>query len=822
MSKFLYLIFQSYIKSHFFFCIFFLICSFSGISQNDKKQFKKAKNLFDNESFAEALPIFLKIDSTDQKDVFFIKYYIGACYLNTKYQKTKGIPYLEFAIANGEKFLPKDVFFDLSRLYHLDYQFLKSQRMLNRYFKLSSTEDSLKIREAHQLFSMDSLAIKLQADSEKYEVVALPYPINTGNSEKMAFVSADNNVLFFTRIYHKRSNDLLMDSVHQIMMSVKEKDQWGIPQSVQVFYNKNLYVSFPQLVGISFDARYLFFKINTSSNNGDLFVGELQGTECRNLKPLPKGINSPYDEGAISFTPNGDICYFSSNRPGGYGGMDLYKSIKRDNQKWGEPQNLGPMINSEYNENYPFIHPNGKRLYFASDNVKKTIGGYDIFVADFSASAKDWTDPQNMGVPINTPGNDISFVPNAEGNLAYYSSTTSDEMGNFNLYVVRLEQSIPLTLVKGFIYESDTKNPISAQIKVYDATDSKRVKYIYNPNPKTGKYLMIFPPGKDYDMVIQAKGYYDYLLKIYVPHQSYFYELYQEIGLRPIVLKAENKKLGEEIEVNNIFYDTERFFKDDTLQLEKIAQSKNYEPLLNLVGDIILFTDSLGLEYVNNLYGKENPNVDTSQDYKKLMNLVENAINTTDSALLRRINNETVYKEKTKQRFFYGKIDSNQLVTPLIFGNDTFKIAASLNTVKSKYNVSNPFKTGNDSIDKNVVNREKYKIIDKISYFYPSGVFSICPADRIKLSELINFLLNNPSLSVEIIGYADSNGDEKKNMDLSFKRAFEISRTMKEQRLSKTRVRIKGMGEPENPEKTQKEKQQNRRVDIIIKQKYFD
>ncbi len=816
------MIFSSHIKSYLFFIFFISIFSFSVVSQNNKKQFKKAKILFDNEAFAKALPIFLQIDSIDQKDDFYVKYYIGACYLNTKYQKTKGIPYLEYAVTNGEEFLPKDVFYDLSCLYHLDYQFLKSEKMLQQYFKLTDNEDSTKIKKAHNLFHMDSLAVVLQKDSERYKVSALPYPINTNNSEKMAFVSADNNVLFFTRIYHTHSSGLLVDSVHYIMMSVKEKDHWGIPIPIQIFYDNEKYVSPPQLVGVSFDARYLFFKMDITPENGDLFVGELHGTECRSLEPLPEDINSPFDEGAISFTSDGSICYFSSNRPGGYGRMDLYKSVKSNNQKWSKPQNLGPMINSVYDENFPFIHPNGKRLYFASDNAQKTIGGYDIFVTDFSLTAKDWTEPQNMGLPINTPSNDISFVPNAEGNLAYYSSSINNERGNFNLYVVGLKQSIPLTLVKGFIYESNTKKPIPAQIKVYDATDSKRIKYIYNPNPETGKYLMIFPPGRNYDMIVQATGYYDHLIKIHVPHQSYFYELYQEIGLKPIILKTENKKLGEEIEVNNIFYDTERFFKSDTLQLEKIAQSKNYEPLLNLVGDIISFTDSLGLEYVNNMYGKENQNIDTSQNYYKLMGMVENAINTTDSALLQKINNETVYKEKTKQRVFYCKTDSTKWIIPYILGNDTFWIVSSLNTVKSKYKIANPFKSEKDSLKENTARHEKVNSIDKISYFFASGSFNISAADNIKLSGLVDFLLNNPSLIVEIIGYTDSDGDEKRNMDLSYKRAFELSRTMKERGLNKDRIRIKGMGEPEKTEKTQKEKQYNRRVDIILQKKYFD
>ncbi|HIE15606.1 MAG TPA: hypothetical protein EYP69_01645, partial [Bacteroidales bacterium] len=601
----------SHIRPIVFFCCIIIFSSFLSFGQSKKKLYKKAKKFFDNENFVEALPIFLKIDTTDEKDDFFVKYYIGACFLNTKYQKTKGIPYLEFAIKNGEKYLPKDIFLDLSRLYHLNYQFHKSEKMLKEYFKLARKEDSINIKEAHILFSMDSLAITLQKDSEQYEVSALPYPINTNHSENMAFISADNNILFFTRTYHRYVNNLLKDSTQQIMMSVKKNDYWSSPQLISVTYDKKKFIDKPQLIGISFDAQYLFFKVYLTKNNSDLFVGKLYGNKCHLLESLPEEINSPFAEGAISFTPDGKTCYFSSNRPGGYGGMDLYVSKKINDHKWSKAKNLGAMINSAYNENYPFIHPSGKRLYFSSDNIHKVIGGYDIFVSDFSTEIGDWSEPNNMSFPINTPVDDISFVPNAEGNLAYYSSSKGNEQGCFNIYVVRLEQTIPLTLIKGFIYEEKTKKPIVAQITVYNSDNNKKIKYVYNPNPETGKYLMIFPPGKNYQMVIQAKGYHNYLVEIHVPHQNYFYELYQEIVLKPIIIKSEKKKLGEIIEVNNIFYDTERFFKGDTLEIKKGAQSKNYSPLLNLVNNIISLTDSMGLEYINNMYAKENQKTDS-------------------------------------------------------------------------------------------------------------------------------------------------------------------------------------------------------------------
>lgn len=786
---------------------------------NNGKEYNQAKKYFDDEDFTKALSIFLKLDSTTKKNNFNVKYYIGACYLNTKYEKTKGIPYLEYAINEGEKFLPKDVFFDLGRLYHLNYQFDKSNYFLHRYKKLANEEDGLRLNDASNILQMDSFALTLQKDSDMYEVSALAYPINTLHSEKSAFISADNNTLVFTRTYHKKNNSVVEDSVHKILISEKEKNDWGLPSEINIQYPKISFLSPPELVGISYDAQYLFFKAEQTAGNTDLYIARLNNNRCNQFEPLPDNINSAFNENAISFTPESNVCYFSSNRPGGYGGMDIYRSVLDNNQHWKDPVNMGPMINSVNNEDFPYIHPGDKIIYFSSDNKNTTIGGYDIFVSNFSTKANDWSQPQNIGFPINSPSDDISFVPNAEGNFAYFSSSKGNENGSFNIYIVRLEQNIPLTLVKGFIYESDTKKPVSAQIKVYESDKRTRIKYIYNPNPETGKYLMIFPPGQSYDMIVQAKGYYDHLIKIYVPHQNYFYELYQEIGLKPIFLISENKKLGEEIEVNNIFYDTDRYFQNDSLQIKKITETKNYTPLLNLVKDIISFTDSVGLEYVNNMYAKDQESMNSANHYNQLVTLINEAINTTDSSLIRKINNETIYKEKTSQSYFYNENDSIQFFSRHIIGKDTFLLAEPLNTIKQNYS-NHIFVLNDDSI----VNKDsvKVKTVERLSYYFASGNFKLSSTDTQKIIKLVDFLCQHPELSLEVLGYADSDGDKQKNIDLSFDRALEVSKIVKTAGLSKDRIVLKGIGEPETPEKNFREKQRNRRVDIIIKEKRYD
>ena len=785
--------------------------------KNTGKLYRKALKLFNEENFEEALPLFLKLD-TLKPDDFYVKYYIGACYLNTKYQKRKAIPYLEFALEKGEKLLPKTVFLDLARLYHLTYKFDRSIDMIYSFLKLADkSEDIDEIKSAHRLLEIDKRAKEMFADSLNYSTEKLPYPINTkDNSEHGAFISADAKTLFFTRTYFYGKTDVLKDSISVIYRSMHNDDgTWSFPEEIKL---NGLNEKEVELVGVSYDANYLFLKIG-QSNASDLYLTRITGNVGDSLVKLPKVINSNFYEGGISFTPEGDVFYFSSNRPGGYGGRDIYK-ITRDNKgNWSEPINLGPVVNTKYNEDYPFIHPGGKILYFTSDDPNKTIGGYDIYETEFSDSKHSWSEPRNLGFPINTPDNDIGFVTNAEGNLAYYSSSINDEKGLYDIYTAELETSIPLTMIKGFIYRKDTHQPLAATIKVYDKEHQNVVKYVYNPNPKSGKYIMILPPDHDYVMLVQAKGFKPYLLEIHVPHQSYFYELYQEIFLEPIMLNYDYDTLGERIKVKNLFYDTEKFFKGDTADASVITKAKNYESLLNLVHDIVSLSDSLGVEYVNNLYssnGDENSkNVDYKKEkkYNRLLNLINKAISTTDTAILQKIDENTAFREEREEVTYYsGSKNDSLILKKVIVCGDTLYVAKVVKTER-KFKNMNMYHVIDDS--DLYYNSKKYKyFVSKQQIYYKTGQYKIPGRYVPLLNDLVKVLNSDENLFIELHGYADEVGKAEYNKNLSYKRVVEISRFFKEHGITGKRVKLFAHGEIHG-----KRNAENRRVEIKIFEK---
>jgi hypothetical protein len=200
--------------------------------------------------------------------------------------------------------------------------------------------------------------------------------------------------------------------------------------------------------------------------------------------------------------------YFSSNRPGGFGGLDIYHVKRLPNGNWGLPMNLGPSVNTRFDEDAPFIHPDNTTLYFSSKG-HETMGGYDIF-RTLKTGERSWSETQNLGYPINTTDDDAYFVLSADGTRGYLSSARPGGYGEQDLYTVHLTDDVgDLTIVKGtvtVVVDDSTSVPKGAVISIIDAV-THRLQGIYRSNSSTGKYLIVIPPGRKYQMEVAVQGY---------------------------------------------------------------------------------------------------------------------------------------------------------------------------------------------------------------------------------------------------------------------------------------------------------------------------
>ena len=757
--------------------IFFSVGTVFSQTKSDRKQlYKMSKVAFDNENYRDALPLLLRYDSLFPNNNEIV-YRIGACYLNSEFDKKKAIPYLEQALSEKKNKLPSATFKDLAHLYHLNYQFGKSEAMYKRYLAM---EPKSKDEIEHLLASIE-IARQLTQDSLKFKIQNIGLPVNTNQSEIMPYVSADESILYYQ---NKETKDFYL--------AYNKDDKWI--DKINLDIPNLINYKIVKFAGISPDGEELYVELGDSANT-DLYYGKNFLKTCNQLILFNNNINSPYHECSVSLAPDGNTLYFSSDRPGGYGGYDIYKSIKEENGEWGKAENLGAVINSKYDELYPFIHPSLTKLYFSSTG-HQTMGGFDIFEANLEQGK--WESVKNIGYPINTTFDDMNYSMTAEGSSAYLSSTRNDRTQHFDIYKVYLKESIPLTLVKGRILGGNPPKPIGATIQVLDKQTNEPLKYIYNPNPKTGQYLLIFPPGKNYDMIVKAKGYKPYIINIYIPNQTYFYENFQEIRLSPILVNSLGETVGEEIQVKNTFYDV---YKTNNSLSDAVNRPKNYDKLLNIIEELIIKTDTLGLNVINEyaVYIDENSSqvseIKQQTDYDKLFSLVEEAIETTDSTTLRILDKNSIPSVSYENRYFYNKNEPTKDLEPILVGSDTIFVVTAEKNNKQK-----------ESKQEEQTSYSEINTVTGLSIYFERNDSKVPDRYKKSLKELAQLSSDNPNLYIKIVAYANPN--EKAQQAVS--RAIEVRSVLVLENLSIEKTNTVAAIQKTNLQK------EGRRVDVAV------
>jgi len=292
------------------------------------------------------------------------------------------------------------------------------------------------------------------------------------------------------------------------------------------------------VLGISPDGKTIFVYRNIPkvTGSGDIYFSTKKPDgKWSKPKPLAKPVNSSFFEGSCSLSPDGNWLYFVSERNGGYGNADIWKSKRIGKNIWAKPVNLGPVINSEGDEMSVFMHPDGKTIFFTS-NGHKTMGGYDIFMSQMKADSS-WTDPVNLGYPINTTKNELSFTMTADGKKAYITSTKAGGLGGADIYEVDMTNYVfpikigsevtttteapkietDLSILKGTVIESDAAQALEAEISIKDIATGKISKILTSEN---GDYFITLKGDKDYEISVEKEGYKKYTEKVTLPFDA--------------------------------------------------------------------------------------------------------------------------------------------------------------------------------------------------------------------------------------------------------------------------------------------------------------
>lgn len=758
-------------------------------TQTERRQLKNANNLYDAGQYDKALPIYMQLDSVI--DDINLRYKIGLCYLKSeKNDANKAVEYLEDVSVSAGNLISNDVIWNLGDAYHLVYRFEDAIKEYNTYITKTAKSDKAdlnKLNHCKRMIAVCNNAIKITSQPYKVDIEPISKTLSI-ESDYNPLISADESIMLFMR---ESGIGKGIETTTHIMISSKDQSGAWLPaEEVILTLDHKLQSQTIKLAGLSPDGGTIFLNIGQGLNM-DIYSGSLHGHTVDNIKKLNKNINTPYCEGAVSITPDGTKLYFASDRPGGLGGSDIYVSTLNKKGDWDDPVNLGDKVNTKFDEKSPYIHYDGNTLFFSSGG-HVTIGGCDIFKT--IRSGNNWSTPENMGF-TNTTRDDLSFVLNASGECGYFSSASNNPYGIHSILKVAYKDPIPLTLVKGTVKAGHPAKPVKFDIKVYDKNTQQQIKYVYAPDPKTGKYLLIFPPAKNYQLVISTPDFMPQLINIHIPYQNYFYELYQEITLTPITLN--NKEIGEEVTVNNVFYDIYKTPEADSItQNLDVQQPQYYEHLLELVENIIQTSDTISkLSYNNTTDNQKQLNKNTDE----LLNMIEDAINTNDPVTLSILDANTKQKDKVAETHFYTDGIKSKSATMQIIGKDTFYTAEPIDLSRFDIHTHNGGKASRQDAPNmalfKISQPEQRKTIHTHTIYYSIDESELTAEAKKSLQPIIELLIDNPSIGAEINGYADTRGEQSHNLNLSQKRAQNVLKYLLNYNVDGRKIITQGHGE---------------------------
>ncbi len=555
--------------------------SFTSSNKKALKFYTEARTLMGARSFDKA---FDKLQSAIDKDPNFAEAYLKlATIYRIRFQDSLQMNCYKEVITRH----PNVTRFASAWYYLGQYDFEAGQYesallYLKNYNSISAGKG--KYRNKTKLMIENSeFAITYKVKNFQFNPRPLPNVVNQFKQQYFPVLTADQKTLIFV----KREED------EEIMKSeLDPAGHWGVPMSISSNINSDFNEG---TCSISADGRMLVFTScmgRKGYGSCDLYVSIKTGNEWSVPENMGGKINSPAWDSQPSLSADGRTLYFVSNRRGGYGKRDIYISTFTNNNEWSQPQNIGTDINTAFDDISPFIHPNGQRLYFATDG-RLGFGGYDVYFSDKKETS--WSDPMNFGYPINTHNDEVSMYISSDGGKGYYSHEEKDG-GSFTsiLYEIDIPPELQIehktSYVFGKVVNRKTNKPLQAKISLIDLDLNSSIELV-NSDSINGKYLIVLTEGKTYGLFAEAAGYL---------YKSENFNLTETL-LEPVEvnLALEPIEIGAKIVLKNIFFEFNSYELTNTSKTELSKILVLFESNTLYKVQIAGYTDNVGSEKYN-------------------------------------------------------------------------------------------------------------------------------------------------------------------------------------------------------------------------------
>ena len=605
---------------------FFLLCSISFFAQDDDESTSKFCVEIDNK---KALKLYEK--ATDKK----------------KYKKPERLAFLrecldiepDFAEANlamareiivhfkleSKPFAPAVPFLlkaisvcpkiHSEPYYYIGFNFYEETKndsaikYLQQFVKFKDDDDKKYAKEYEgQLYQAKEMIKYAKKESElKKKIVPFAPKVVTGVSTKtdeyLAYISPDDKLCFFTRKVPLKSMNTVkaIDGERELFM-VANRDNTGVFNSGEAMSPPfNTTEDNQGGCTISIDNKFLYFAMSRfeggSQPNCDIYVSQNDEDTWSEISKIGANVNHPvYWDSQPTLSSDGNTLYFASDRPGGFGGIDIYITKKDPKTKiWGVPQNAGPKINTDGNEKTPFIHSDSETLYFSSDG-HYGLGGMDIFLIRKNDKG-EWIEAENIGYPINTEVDDVGFFVSTDSKTGYFFSYDEGKMrgkgiGKYDLYSFELyKEARPqeTTFLKGEIKDNSGNKIEGAKVEITNTVTKEKTLAVVDSS--TGKFMVAVNLKKKDDLLLTVKkDDYSFSSKVISVKESSF-----KNEPTPVKIEINEAKEGSSFVLNNLYYNTNSadLTKESFIVLESFAEYLKENPNINI--EIQGHTDNIGI-----------------------------------------------------------------------------------------------------------------------------------------------------------------------------------------------------------------------------------
>ena len=490
--------------------LFFILIATAVFSQTTKPKGKwepeDAEEHFKNYNYVMALPMYAELVTREPANTDY-NYKLGYCYMHTNIDKTLAVPYLEKASKDSKN--PDNVWLWLGKAYHLASRFDDATKAYNKYKDLKA-KDKEEVEKIDHYIEQCANAKVLMKHPINVTFTNAGAEVNSEFPDYYPWITSDEQMLFFTS-RRKGGHTTMVEadgyySSDAFFCNVMD-GKWNKATNLGNMVNGNLD---EQIVGINPDGSEIVMYIDHITELEDLYFTKKKNGNYAKLEKMSENVNNAKEySGSIFNTDDGPVLYFVRNDKNSLGETDIYTAKRLPTGEWGLPVNIGPKINTKYREDFPWLSADGKTLYFSSEG-HSSMGGFDLFKCVWDEIDQAWSDPINLGYPLNTADDErqISILP--DNRAGYISALRPGGMGDLDIYRIKFEENEQhYSVYRGKVQRSDSTNTKELDI-VITATDKKTNNATtFTPNKTNGKYIMALLPGT-YQINIAADGYKDY------------------------------------------------------------------------------------------------------------------------------------------------------------------------------------------------------------------------------------------------------------------------------------------------------------------------